>query len=989
MEARSTTTLTALLPILNPWEYDLWLMWIEQYFLTTDYSLWEVIKNGNKVLKRTIGIVEHIYEPTSAEEKLDKKNEMKARGTLLMALLNKDRLKFHSYQDTKLLMEAIEKRYGGNEESKKVQRTLLNQLEIQGEVIEQEDMNLKLLRSLPSEWKSHALIWRNKVDKETISLDDLYNNIKIYEFELIGSSSTSQNPQNIAFVSSNSTNNTSNTNEANNTAFGVSTAHSQGNSVNSTSVDYLSDAVICAFLASQPNSPQLAREDLKQIDLDDIEEIDLHWEMAMLTIRARRYKAKEENPTNYALMALTSSGSSFSSDSEVDSCSRTCKKAYATPKEQYDSLSLDFKKSQFNLVSYKAGLQSVEERLAHYKKNEVVFEEKINILNLEVKLRDNVLVENIKKLEKAEKERDELKLTLEKFQNSSKSLNNLLENQENIKSRSDKGYYVVPPPYTENSIPPKPDLMFIDEQVENYDGGFVSFGDGKGRISSKGKIKTETLDFDDVYFCKELKYNLFSMSQMCDKKNNVLFTDTECLVLSFNFKLLDESQVLLRVPRKDNIYSVDLKNVVPTGGTKDNIVTDQAEKKKEPEQEYILIPICTSDPLLSQGHKDNAVDVGKKTKHINSTNSFNIVVSPVNTAGPSFSNTALPLHINAAGTPVSTNAFEEHPFEQFYPFKNAFSLPHVPIVTPINDTEIFGNAYDDETVEEKVDMNNVDSSYTIPDAPLTKFLKDHPKDQVIGSIETPVQTRQMTKINEEHGLQVQQKSDGIFISQEKYVADILKKFNFTTVKTTSILIEPNKALVKDAEAEDVDMHLYRSMIGSLMYLTTSRPDITFAVCACARFQVTLKTSHLHAVKRIFRYLRGHAKLGLWCPRDSLFDLEAYYDSDYARASLDRKFTIAGCQFLGKWLISWQCKKQTIVVHSTIEAEYVTAASYRGQVLWIQNQTLDYGFNLMSTKIYIDNESTICVVKNPVFHSKTKHIEIRHHFIRDSYEKKLI
>ncbi|GJY52064.1 putative ribonuclease H-like domain-containing protein, partial [Tanacetum coccineum] len=103
-------------------------------------------------------------------------------------------------------------------------------------------------------------------------------------------------------------------------------------------------------------------------------------------------------------------------------------------------------------------------------------------------------------------------------------------------------------------------------EYEDYDGGFVSFGDGKGRISRKGKIKTGTLDFDNVYFCKELKYNLFSVSQICDKKNNVLFTDTECLVLSSNFKLLDESQVLLRVPRKDNIYSVDLKSVVPTKG---------------------------------------------------------------------------------------------------------------------------------------------------------------------------------------------------------------------------------------------------------------------------------------------------------------------------------------------------------------------------------------------------------------------------------------
>ncbi|GJZ79007.1 putative reverse transcriptase, RNA-dependent DNA polymerase, partial [Tanacetum coccineum] len=155
------------------------------------------------------------------------------------------------------------------------------------------------------------------------------------------------------------------------------------------------------------------------------------------------------------------------------------------------------------------------------------------------------------------------------------------------------------------------------------------------------------------------------------------------------------------------------------------------------------------------------------------------------------------------------------------------------------------------------------------------------------------------------------------------------------------------------------------------------------------FQVTPKVSHLHAVKRIFRYLKGQPKLGLWYPKDSPFDLKAYTDSDYAAASLDKKSTTRCSQFLGKRLISWQCKKQTIVANPTTEAEYVVASSCYGQVLWIENQSLDYGYNFMNIKIFIDNESTIYIVKNPVFYSKTKHIEIRHHFIRDSNEKKLI
>ncbi|GJS86451.1 retrovirus-related pol polyprotein from transposon TNT 1-94 [Tanacetum coccineum] len=171
-----------------------------------------------------------------------------------------------------------------------------------------------------------------------------------------------------------------------------------------------------------------------------------------------------------------------------------------------------------------------------------------------------------------------------------------------------------------------------------------------------------------------------------------------------------------------------------------------------------------------------------------------------------------------------------------------------------------------------------------------------------------------------------QKNDGIFISQDKYVAEILKKFRFKDVKSASTPFEKGKPLLKDVDGEDVDVHLYRSMIGSLMYLTSSRPDIMFAVCACARYQVTPKESHLHAMKRIFRYLKGQPRLGLWYLKDSTFDLVAYTDSDYAGASLDRKLTTGGCQFLRCRLISWQCKKQTVVANSTTEAEYVAASS---------------------------------------------------------------
>ncbi|PWA84621.1 ribonuclease H-like domain, Reverse transcriptase, RNA-dependent DNA polymerase [Artemisia annua] len=207
------------------------------------------------------------------------------------------------------------------------------------------------------------------------------------------------------------------------------------------------------------------------------------------------------------------------------------------------------------------------------------------------------------------------------------------------------------------------------------------------------------------------------------------------------------------------------------------------------------------------------------------------------------------------------------------------------------------------------------------------------------------------------GLQVKQSSIGIFISQDKYVTDILKKFILNTIKPVTTPIKSSNSLGKDEDGKPVDVKLYRSMIGCLMYLTTSRPDIMFAVCLCARYQVSPKVSHMNAVQRIFGYLKHQPKLGLWYPKESPFHLEAFSDSDYAGDNYDRRSTTGGCQYLGRRLVSWQCKKQTIAATSSTEAEYVAAASCCGQVLWMQNQLLDYGFNFKNTPINIDNENT--------------------------------
>ncbi|GJT86343.1 putative ribonuclease H-like domain-containing protein [Tanacetum coccineum] len=176
-----------------------------------------------------------------------------------------------------------------------------------------------------------------------------------------------------------------------------------------------------------------------------------------------------------------------------------------------------------------------------------------------------------------------------------------------------------------------------------------------------------------------------------------------------------------------------------------------------------------------------------------------------------------------------------------------------------------------------------------------------------------------------------------FENQDKYVAEILKKFGFTEVKTASTPMKTNKPLLKDEYGEEVDVHMYRSMIGSLMYLTSSRPDIMFAVCGCARYQVVTPHQGRNA-----RYLKGQPKLDLWYPKDYPFYLVAYTDSDYARASLDRNSTTGGCQFLGCRLISWQCKKQTVVANSTTEAKYVAASSCCGQVNAVDSELMLLG-----------------------------------------------
>nr|GFB02735.1 hypothetical protein [Tanacetum cinerariifolium] len=280
------------------------------------------------------------------------------------------------------------------------------------------------------------------------SLDDLFNSLKIYESEVNHSSSLGTESHNLAFVSSTLPDST---NDSVSVAVNVSAVGTKLSASTLLNVDSLSNAVIYSFFASQSSSPQLDNEDLKQIDVDDLEEIDLKWQMAMLTMRARRFLQKTEEPTNFALMAFTSSSSNSSSDNEVSSCSKACSKAYSQLQTQYDTLTENFRKSQFDVMSYQTGLESVEARLLVYIQNESVLEENIKLLNIEVQLKDTALTTLRQKLDTIEKERDDLNINDSDSWPPSNLYDRFVPND---------GYHAVPPQVTGTFMPPKPDLVF-------------------------------------------------------------------------------------------------------------------------------------------------------------------------------------------------------------------------------------------------------------------------------------------------------------------------------------------------------------------------------------------------------------------------------------------------------------------------------------------------------------------------------------------------
>ncbi|GJW00590.1 retrovirus-related pol polyprotein from transposon TNT 1-94 [Tanacetum coccineum] len=244
----------------------------------------------------------------------------------------------------------------------------------------------------------------------------------------------------------------------------------------------------------------------------------------------------------------------------------------------------------------------------------------------------------------------------------------------------------------------------------------------------------------------------------------------------------------------------------------------------------------------------------------------------------------------------------------------------------------------------------------------------------------------MGELNFFLGLQIKQLEDGIFFNQSKYIKEMLKKFGLEDSKPMKTPISTETKLVKDVEGESVDNTKYRGMIGSLLYLTASRPDIMFSVYLCAPFQEDPKTSHLEAVKRIFRYVKGTMHLELWYPKRSGIETIVYANSDHAGDYVDQKSTNGICTIMGCCLTSWFSKKLTALAISTTEAEYVSAGKACQQALWMKQALVDYGIRLDGIPIMCDNKWAIDLSKNLVQHSRTKYIEIRHHFLRDNVQK---
>nr|GEV87468.1 uncharacterized mitochondrial protein AtMg00810-like [Tanacetum cinerariifolium] len=837
------------------------LMRIEQYFLMIDYSLWEVIINGDSPGPTVVvdGVVQSLTI-MSADQKLARRNGLKSCGTLLMALPDKHQLKFNSHKDAKTLMEAIKKRFGGNTETKKI------------DVDDLEEMDLR--------WQMAMLTMRARrfLQKTGRNLGD--NRVTTMGFDM--------------------------------SKVECYNCHKKGH------------------FARKCRSPKDTRRT---------------GAAKPQRRNAPSYQAEEE-PANFALMAITSS--STSSNNEVQSCSKSCLKVYDQLHSQYDKLTVEFHKSQIDVISYQEGNFMPPKPDLVFHTTPIVVETDHSAFtiwlsptkpaqDLSHTTRPMVPIIEDRVSDSEDESEPNDPQSVPSFVQTSEHGNPqyALKDKEVIESGCSRHM-------TGNMS------YLSDFQELNY--GYVAFGGNpKG-----GKISGFQGEFDAEKAGEEAnqQYMLFPVCSTGSLNPQNKEGDA-----SFDGKEHDAEKPESAV------------NLSPSSSALSGEQDDMTKKKDKGKSH---VEYFTGNRELNADFEDYSQD---------RSNDVSAAGPIVHAAGQNYSNSTNPF--SAAG-PSNTST---RPTHRLFSLKDASQPPDM--------LEMEDMAYSDhENVGGEANFNNLETSIT---EELLQFkmqkvwiLVDlpHGKRAIVARIEAirlfltyasfmgfmvyqmDVKSAFLYGIIEEDvyvcqppGFQDPDHSDKVYkvvkalyglhqaprACQDKYVVKILKKFGLTEGKSASTPIDTEKPLLKDPDGKDVDVHIYMSMIGSLMYLTSSRPDIMFAVCACARFQVTPKASHLHAVKRIFKYLKGKPLLGLWYPKDSPFDLVAYSDSDYAGASLDRKSTSGGCQFLGCRLISWQCKKQIVIATSSIEDEYIAGASCYAQVLWIQNQMLDYGLQALVNK----------------------------------------
>nr|GEW84662.1 retrovirus-related Pol polyprotein from transposon TNT 1-94 [Tanacetum cinerariifolium] len=1071
MESLSPQVVSATkLPILNPNEFDLWKIKIEQYFLMTDYSLWEVILNGDSPIPTRVieGVVQPVA-PTTAEQRLARKNELKARGTLLMDLPDKHQLKFNIHKVSKTLMEAIERRFGGNKETKKVQKTLLKK--------QYENFTGSSSESLDQiHDRLQKLISQLEILKESLSQEDINLNLKIYKAEVKRSSSASTSTQNIVFVSSQ---NTDSTNKPVSVVASVSAASAKVPVSALPNMDTLSNAVIYSFFASQSNSLQLDNDDLKQIDADDLEEIDL----------------KGNGPTS---MGFDMSKMECYNCHKKGHFARECR----SPKDTRRNVQVEPQKRSVPVETSTPSVNPVEHSIpaANHKTDISKPNTHGNNMNRKACFVYKSLTYLIKDCDYYEK-----KLAQTPVRNHAQMGNHqhyakvthpnpqrhvvptavLTKSKLVLLTAARPVTTAVPQPHvtrprpTKNVVtkPHSPPRRNINHRQSPKPSNFLpkvtTVKAPKGNPQHALKDPHHALKDKGVIDSRCSRHMTGNMSYLSNfeeingryvafggnpKGGKITGKDTECIVLSPEFKLPDENQVLLRVPRENNMYNVDLKNIVLFGDSTclfEKAILDgstiwhrrlghinfktmnkhvKEKAREENVQQYVLFLLWSSGSKNPQNTDDDVSFKVKEPEFEVEKPESEVHVSPSSSAKTKKHDDKTKREAKAT-SPVELSTGYKNLSAEFEDFSdnnlnevNAVDTS-VPAVGQIstNSTNTFSAAGPSNTVVGPTlgEFSYVDTSQYLddPNMPALEDITYYDIEEDVGAEEELLHFK-MQKVwvlvdllngkkaigtkwvfmnkKDERGIVVRNKArlviqghtqeEGInyeevfalvarieairlfltyasfmgfmvyqmdvtsaflygTIKEEVYVCQppgfkdldypdkvykVVKalyglrqaprawKFSLTDGKSASTLIDTKKPLLKDPDGEDVDVHTYISMI----------------------------------VKRIFRYLKGKPHLGLWYPKDSPFNLVAYSDSDYAGTSLDRKSTIWGCQFFGCRFISWQCKKQTVVAASSTEAEYVAAASCCAQVLWIQNQLLDYGCNFMHTIIYIDNRSTI-------------------------------